>query len=737
MANPNNLTDNGYPDLGGSATGNERFYVYSPGLSNPDRRALIDDALKGITDTTRLDNLADALLTDRVATTHLKDDAVTSAKLAAGAVDTTALGADAVTNAKIADEAIEAAQITTTASEQAGIRKKIAVPVYVADRTALKGLDTTKDLYAYLGEAGREGVLKWQSASQAATLVGDALTTTAVNSSTGALTIAGHGLHNLAAVIVTSAVNGLSDNTIYWANVVDDDTIKLASSITNAFAGTSVTLTGTTNFSLKQHFDPMEGYFICPTSDLTGASGAWVRPFNQPCSIRLFGATNSGFSSASIQGAYHLAGRIGLAVYFPGGVNGSAGGYNSNTNIYVPVGAGSSNSPNVDTYGDGWNTSRLTLIGASIDKGLYFLGPDSGSPSYCGSVRDLKISCISATRCITAENLNHPRFERVSLTGAAGAGLFIKNSYMGRLDQALIGTCGSATESPLMIDGCTTFMWNHSRISGANSGTLAAIMIDDTIGAEFIGGNAESAGIGMKISSIADRTGGCQNVNVRGMSIENPGNGNPYIEIGSGWNGGASGALTDSTFDVIGTLSGTTSMPCAVQMEDCANVRFVKHYFVLPTGTNEAFQLKGTGNKGIFIAANVNRYGSSWPWVTVNGSMRNDAGAKMDWLSDGLGAPFVTLHTISGTGPSVLANTSQGGWYRWLVVTNASATSLATLTGGVEGMEIILQASNGNTTITHGTSANGLSCSAGSDLAMVSGKPYKFVFNGTYWVQVV
>lgn len=40
-------------------------------------------------------------------------------------------------------------------------RLALAAPVYVADRTALKALDTTKDNVASLKESGREGVFKW------------------------------------------------------------------------------------------------------------------------------------------------------------------------------------------------------------------------------------------------------------------------------------------------------------------------------------------------------------------------------------------------------------------------------------------------------------------------------------------------------------------------------------------------------------------------------------------------
>lgn len=44
---------------------------------------------------------------------------------------------------------------------QADVRDYLDTPSYVATRTALKALDTTKDTLAYLTESGREGIFKW------------------------------------------------------------------------------------------------------------------------------------------------------------------------------------------------------------------------------------------------------------------------------------------------------------------------------------------------------------------------------------------------------------------------------------------------------------------------------------------------------------------------------------------------------------------------------------------------
>lgn len=70
-------------------------------------------------------------------------------------------------------------------------RLNFTLPVYVADRTALKALDTTKDTVAYLKESGREGVFLWTSGNFSTQITADTaegvyIKATAVASSAGA-----------------------------------------------------------------------------------------------------------------------------------------------------------------------------------------------------------------------------------------------------------------------------------------------------------------------------------------------------------------------------------------------------------------------------------------------------------------------------------------------------------------------------------------------------------------------
>jgi len=65
--------------------------------------------------------------------------------------------------------------------------------------------------------------------------------------------------------------------------------------------------------------DPQQGVFVAPSSDATGASGAWVRRFTGPVSVKWFGAKGDGVTDdyAAIQAALEFYAATGGAVYVP------------------------------------------------------------------------------------------------------------------------------------------------------------------------------------------------------------------------------------------------------------------------------------------------------------------------------------------------------------------------------------------------------------------------------------
>ncbi|MBO9610744.1 MAG: hypothetical protein J7639_32630, partial [Paenibacillaceae bacterium] len=194
--------------------------------------------------------------------------------------------------------------------------------VVVADRTAMLALDGTVDSVAYLQESdGRGGLFEWNAASISSTLTGADIVSSAVNSGTDTITSASHRLFTGMAVITTTAVNGLATNTIYYVITVDADNFQLATSFANAVAGTKIDLTGTAAVTVKQHFDPLGGFYVTPTSDVTGASGAWARAdrFVRRPSITDFGAATTNSAAANDE-AFQAAINFNGDVYVPKGV---------------------------------------------------------------------------------------------------------------------------------------------------------------------------------------------------------------------------------------------------------------------------------------------------------------------------------------------------------------------------------------------------------------------------------
>lgn len=176
-------------------------------------------------------------------------------------------------------------------SDTAQARENLAVPTFVATRTAMLALNTAKDRVAYLTEAPLEGIHDWDGSDLNAKVADASQTTTSINSGTDVITLASHGLLNSQGVIALSAVNGLSLNTVYWVHKIDANTFTLHSNIYLGVSGlTPINLTGTTNFSFRRLKDPEKRIYVTPATDLSGASGAWVR--------RGAAVTGSGFEDA-------------------------------------------------------------------------------------------------------------------------------------------------------------------------------------------------------------------------------------------------------------------------------------------------------------------------------------------------------------------------------------------------------------------------------------------------------
>lgn len=629
---------------------------------------------------------------------------------------------------------------TLTPEQQEQARENIGIASLtdaVADRTKLKALDTAKVAAAYLTEAGREGQFLWVGTNLTSLILGSNLASTSVAGDV--ITKANHGLNTGHAVVVTSAVNGLSTNTLYYVIWVDYDNFKLAASYADAHAGTAVTLTGTDPITVRQHHDPCQGFYVCPDADITGASGAWVRQNAERADVRLFGASTSASDNAeAFQGALDFAGKALRTVYIPG----DFAQWVVKSNLVVPVGKTAIGPVSIE--GDGWSSSRVLFDGPAVTKGFWFHLGDSAI-HYCGTIKGLRIEGTNgAYTGLTFRSVNHPRVERCVVAGFDGPGAtFDHYTLMTMFDQVLMGGNGQSGTAQLVIDRCTTFMWLHSRISGGGAtGTACGVEIDSSGPITFFGGAIESTGLPLKISSKPGRaTAGVSDLVISGLDIENPGDGNPYIEIGKNWDGSAGRALVGAEISMVGALSGTTDVPYALYAEHTVDLHINQMLaFLNPSTAVCRFFLAGTGNSGTIIQRHERFYGDGIPYVMAGAGTHDViAHPRAVYDSNNLAPPPIrsgSARPMSGASPTIRINTAQGGWGDIWSVDNGSATDMTALTGAREGMVVSLIAANGNTTIKYGTGTNQFQTKSGSDLTMEAGKLYQFIYLVNHWYEI-
>ncbi|MAN77773.1 MAG: hypothetical protein CML24_11420 [Rhizobiales bacterium] len=134
---------------------------------------------------------------------------------------------------------------------------------------------------------------------------------------------------------ITDGAGGSADAQKVNATEYDPDRFQEALNATDAFAGTAVNLTGTTNLTFNKHIDPGEGVYIIPDgSAIDGSQGAWVRQHDGPHDIRWWGGkSDSGTTNNAI--ALHDAQAAlpseGGSIYVPG----ASGFYQLNNNFYL------------------------------------------------------------------------------------------------------------------------------------------------------------------------------------------------------------------------------------------------------------------------------------------------------------------------------------------------------------------------------------------------------------------
>ena len=466
-------------------------------------------------------------------------------------------------------------------------------------------------------------------------------------------------------------------------------------------------------------FDPVSGnigYYARTIAEIAAS----VTPVNyafKPAHPMRYGAAGTGLvdDHAALQIAANVSGAGGGTVPLNDGYR-----YLCNADITVPTAAtfaapvasfqGNGLYPTV-IFGTG-STFGFIQLGAGATTG----GTTSTNYNYAATFRDLGVELTgSANTAFYCNSVNQPKIERSWVVGSGtnGRAAYFLNCLVPVFEDCLVTGCGSATQFSVEFDLCTSLQWRGSRISGGNT-TKGGLAIDRCTNTLVDGCASESCGIPIVISSKAESAIPNTTIVLRGLELENPGNGNQYIDIGSGLSGSA------LVLDIVlngwyGSPSGTTSMPSAVRARNFVGFEVRGSHFTLPGSPTCCFDINNTNSSGVVIGPHRNLSSLGIPWVNYVGVQVFAAGPHMEWQLGELQSsrPLCTSRglegaydgtNLTGTNPTIAIPGGMGGFYASKVVSNGSATTM-TLAGGEPGMLIKLLFADTNTTLSIGGSA--------------------------------
>ena len=403
-----------------------------------------------------------------------------------------------------------------------------------------------------------------------------------------------------------------------------------------------------------------------------------------------------------------------------------AGKYRMLGNLTVPVGFDSA----VNIIGQGqWQQSEFQFHGTGAPEGLYFQGsPYAKAPG----ISDMAITASNgATRGVTFYGLSQPFMQRCNVYDFAETAVKFDTCIMPTQISNLIWSSGSASNAQLVYDYCTTVNNFGVYVGGGNSGCVAGMDFQRVSGAATIGGAIESCGKLIRIDGVSAYDGQYSSgLKFVGVDLENPGA--CFIEIGAGMSTNANGPRIIKFDTVTGYLSGATGVVNFAVIKNASQVFFTNcntPTSAAPTGT-ATFAIQGTCY-GVEISPTRTAQGDGVPWVTVGGTQRKDATPlgrfQLDEINQ-LEATDSSKLTVNSATPSLLADATQGGYYRLYYTLNTSSTSITQFTNGQAWMEISVVVEDANTTFVHqaGTVANAIKTTTGANVTAVQGRTYKF-----------
>jgi hypothetical protein len=352
----------------------------------------------------------------------------------------------------------------------------------------------------------------------------------------------------------------------------------------------------------------------------------------------------------------------------------------------------------VTIEGQGKEVTIVRISGAVNGLNAHDAGPTYAHQS--GRLKDLTVQgAAGALVGVDVNFRNMPRLEKVRVTGFARQGVYFNNCIMPKLDHSLVQACGGASFAQVEVENSTTFLWDHSYISGGNVTTIAGIAIDKTTSFIIIGGASESTGIPIRLCGKADAVIGTNAGLIWGIDLENPNNGaDCYIELGAGWTGAQYQGVTRLTVGGVNqSPSGSATVKYGIKAQNTDTVHLLPNKWGTPAfgaGGVSNVELVGVNNIRWSATPQSSNLGAGLFYVRENGAERKDAKPYQPWEQGGRNLVLAKQVAVGATPDCAGAS--------YLQSSNGGATTVLNFTGGVvDGQLLIFGASDAVTTIKH------------------------------------
>jgi hypothetical protein len=379
--------------------------------------------------------------------------------------------------------------------------------------------------------------------------------------------------------------------------------------------------------------------------------------------------------------------------------------------LYIPPGilqlsAAAEYPSDVSIGGAGLELSIVRVSGAVNGLNGHDAGPGYAHAS--GILHDFWLQgAAGALVGIDVNFRDMPRLVKVRVTGFARQGAYFNNCIMPKTDHCLFQSNGGASYAQVEVENSTTFLWDHTYISGGNVTTIAGLAIDKTTTAIVMGGASESTGIPVRLGGKADAAIGTNGVLLWGIDLENPNNGaDCYIECGAGWTGAANQGVTRLTIGGVNqSPSGSTTVKYGIKAQNTDSVHLLPNKWGTPTaaaGGVSNIELVGLTNIRWSATLQSSNIGAGLSYVRENGATRKDALPYLPWEQGGRNLVF------SKQVLAVNSATPDTGGVSFVSTGNTVPTTVTNITGGgVDGQVLMITFGDANTTLKHNGGGSG------------------------------